>query len=103
MKVEIDIDIAQIIQGLPSGTLPEILSNFTEDQIMDAVEKADNERGDWIFLERMVKYISFLSVDLQNEIRDAFDGGHISEDTFKVLKKIQKIVKEQHDRRTTSS
>ena len=92
MKIEIDVDIKQIAKGMNSDGLTDFMRNFSEDDIMDAVEKSDNERGDWVFLERMVKYVSFLSVDLKNEIEDALDGKHITEDTYKVLKTIQRII-----------
>ena len=89
MKVEINVDIEQIAKGMDVDNLCDFLSNFTEDQIMDAIEKEDNNRGDWIFLERMTQFISRMAYDLSKEIEYAYEGKHISADTYKILQKIQ--------------
>lgn len=88
MKVEIDVNIEQIAKGMNFDNLCDFLSNFTENQIMDAVEKEDNNRGDWVFLERMVTYVTNISQDLHLEIDDAYIGNHISKDTYEILKEI---------------
>lgn len=90
MKVEIDVDMDQIAKGMNKSELSDFLLNFQENVIMDAIEQNDYERGDWIFLERMIKFVAKLSVELKSEIEDAINSNHISKEAYKTIKIIQK-------------
>lgn len=93
MKIEIDVDLDTITKGMNSNDLYKIMQSFSENDIMDAVLMTDNERGDWILLERMVKYVTLLSVDIESEIKYAKDAGHIEESTYKLLNALRKATK----------
>ena len=53
---------------------------------MDAIELIDEERGDWIFIERSAKFLMKWAKELGPEIIDANNGGMISDETFKMMK-----------------
>jgi len=89
MKVTIDIDIDDVLEKLGSEDAYLIMRNFSDSDIMDAVEKIDHERGDWIFIDRMVLFLKRIAEEFEYEIIDAKDGEHISDDTYKILKQIQ--------------
>lgn len=89
MKVTATIEMDEILGKVKGEDVYSIMSNFNDNDIMDAIEKIDFERGDWIFLERMTQLVKKLSNELKYEIDDAVVGKHITEDTYEILKQLQ--------------
>lgn len=89
MKITCEIALKDIKSQLTPDKAYGILSCFEDEVLMDAIERIDYERGDWVILERMSQIILKLSRELSNEIDEAFEDNHISKETYEFLKGIK--------------
>ena len=87
MKIQATLDIEDIKPQLKNEDAYELMSCFEDNIIMDALERIDYDRSEWIILDRMIMLIEKLSMEFESEIKDAVVNGYISEETSKFLYK----------------